>query len=290
MLKKIFIWIMGLSLSLNAEQIVSTDVYMLGVNGKNINYRYYMDNTDLYAKVGVGQENLDVYCGDVEYDYALLSIGWSILEIYYKIPMNEEMSSEYISDSVDPYMGVDLVFEWRDTTWTFGYTFGIFQAPKLDYNEYGYIEETDVLGLRMGLRLGFTFGDVDEEVLRLRNQKVTMFAQAFAGSPAIYRYKTQKIQRKTIKSERKKIGYYNQEQKQAYKTKGCSSDIECGYGNSCVKNQFSSMGSCMKSVDSSGMQKFNAPRSNIGINTDSQCDLSIDCPIGFKCVSGNCIQ
>lgn len=71
---------------------------------------------------------------------------------------------------------------------------------------------------------------------------------------------------------------------------GCSSDFDCGLGQKCVKPQFSSKGSCMKSVNSSGIQQFNSHQNNVGPNMNKQCTFNTDCPIGFRCSAGNCIK
>lgn len=69
-----------------------------------------------------------------------------------------------------------------------------------------------------------------------------------------------------------------------YQSSGCSSDFDCGIGNKCVKEQFKSRGTCMKSVDEYGVQSFEMPNSSsIGVNTDSQCTFDTDCPVGFRC-------
>ncbi len=71
---------------------------------------------------------------------------------------------------------------------------------------------------------------------------------------------------------------------------GCSSDFDCGLGQRCVKPQYSSSGTCMKSVNSSGIQQFNSHQNNVGPNMNKQCTFNTDCPIGFSCKSGNCIK
>lgn len=71
---------------------------------------------------------------------------------------------------------------------------------------------------------------------------------------------------------------------------GCASDYECGLGNRCVKASYNVRGTCRKSVNSSGIQQFNAPRSNFGANMNPQCTFTTDCPIGFSCNQGNCVK
>ena len=68
----------------------------------------------------------------------------------------------------------------------------------------------------------------------------------------------------------------------------CSSDFSCGTGSKCVKPPFQSSGTCMKSVDEYGVQKFDSPKTDsIGPNTNAsgQCSFNVDCPIGFRCDS-----
>lgn len=71
---------------------------------------------------------------------------------------------------------------------------------------------------------------------------------------------------------------------------GCTSDFSCGVGYKCVKAQFNSKGTCMKSIDSHGIQQFNSPVNNVGPNMNGQCTFNTDCPIGFSCKSGNCVK
>lgn len=68
------------------------------------------------------------------------------------------------------------------------------------------------------------------------------------------------------------------------KDKGCTSDFDCGYGNTCVKERFTSGGVCMKSVDNSGRRVYNTPTADsIGVRTSEGCRLNTDCPVGFSC-------
>ena len=65
---------------------------------------------------------------------------------------------------------------------------------------------------------------------------------------------------------------------------GCTSDFQCGVGNSCVKQRYSNDGVCMKSVDSNGTRVYNMPNSNsIGVRTSEGCQFNTDCPVGFSC-------
>lgn len=76
---------------------------------------------------------------------------------------------------------------------------------------------------------------------------------------------------------------------------GCSSDFACGFGHVCVKPNFSATGTCMRSVDSLGLQQMNPPRSSsVGVKTPSpkDCHFDTDCGIGFRCdtASGACLR
>ncbi len=46
----------------------------------------------------------------------------------------------------------------------------------------------------------------------------------------------------------------------------------------------------MKSVNRAGVQQYSSPRSNMGVNRTKQCSYDTQCPIGFKCSGGNCIN
>ena len=70
----------------------------------------------------------------------------------------------------------------------------------------------------------------------------------------------------------------------------CSSDFDCGSSYKCVKPQYSSNGTCMKSVNKMGIERYTSPINNRGINKTKQCSYDLQCPLGFKCSSGNCIQ
>lgn len=68
------------------------------------------------------------------------------------------------------------------------------------------------------------------------------------------------------------------------RSNSCSSDYDCGVGNHCVKAQYSSTGTCMKSVNEYGNQIQNMPNPNsIGVNKVKRCTFDTDCPPGFSC-------
>lgn len=71
---------------------------------------------------------------------------------------------------------------------------------------------------------------------------------------------------------------------------GCTSDIDCGLGNSCVKAQFSSSGTCMKKANSKGNQSFDLKPAPIGIKVNPDCRFDTQCPFGFKCSDGSCVK
>jgi len=65
----------------------------------------------------------------------------------------------------------------------------------------------------------------------------------------------------------------------------CTSDFNCGYGESCVKETFSSDGICMKNVNELGTQQYKAPDPKSvlpNMNTQGDCSSSSDCPMNFK--------
>ncbi|GAA4100517.1 hypothetical protein GCM10022414_27550 [Zhongshania borealis] len=65
---------------------------------------------------------------------------------------------------------------------------------------------------------------------------------------------------------------------------GCTSDFDCGSGQSCAKAPFNSTGTCMTSVDSYGVKTIQPPQyESIGVNTNPQCDSTGDCGPGFTC-------
>lgn len=66
----------------------------------------------------------------------------------------------------------------------------------------------------------------------------------------------------------------------------CSSDYDCDYGKSCVKQQYSYTGVCMKKVNEYGTPNYSLPNSNsIGAGGSGNCSWNSDCPIGFSCDS-----
>lgn len=265
-----------------------------GANGKNINYRYYLkDNSELYFKVARGTESLDVLYGSVEYDYNMIAIGYYAFELYYKMPTNETLSSQYISKVVDPYMGIDLVMELRSSKWTVGMTIGLFEPPSLKYREYSWEDTTDITGLTMGFKVGYTFGKVDSNRLNQRNREMnTLMEGVSQGLKEYNRGMQQNNYQNNYTNTYKSPSYSNSSStiNRNHSSLGCSSDISCGIGYKCVKPQYSASGTCMKSVNEFGIQQFNSPSSNIGVNMDKKCSFDTECPIGFKCRSGNCIK
>jgi hypothetical protein len=68
--------------------------------------------------------------------------------------------------------------------------------------------------------------------------------------------------------------------------KSCSSDYSCSYGQSCVKEIYSSSGVCMNNVNKYGTKTFSPPKSSsfgYKSESDAQCRFDTDCPIGFDC-------
>jgi Cys-rich repeat protein len=71
---------------------------------------------------------------------------------------------------------------------------------------------------------------------------------------------------------------------------GCTSNASCGIGYSCVKPQFSSSGSCMKTVNAQGVQQFNTNGSGMGIQVQPECRFDSHCSAGFTCRIGHCVR
>lgn len=76
---------------------------------------------------------------------------------------------------------------------------------------------------------------------------------------------------------------------------GCSSDFQCPFGNVCVKPNFSSTGTCMRSVNEFGGATYNMPRlDSVGpkLPNPTDCNYTMSCPIGFRCdfASGTCVK
>ncbi len=76
---------------------------------------------------------------------------------------------------------------------------------------------------------------------------------------------------------------------------GCSSDFNCGFGNVCVKPNFSTTGRCARAVNSVGVQTLQAPDpASIApkMPRRSECRFDTDCPISFSCdvASGACLK
>lgn len=66
----------------------------------------------------------------------------------------------------------------------------------------------------------------------------------------------------------------------------CTSDYSCGVGFKCIKRPSQSTGQCLKEVDRYGTPTYSSPSpSSIGPNVNrlKQCQISTDCPTGFRC-------
>ena len=76
--------------------------------------------------------------------------------------------------------------------------------------------------------------------------------------------------------------------------KTCSSDFECGIGWACIKPNFSTSGTCLRSVNEYGNQQYNLPRlDSVAPKMPSRHDCHLmDCPIGFRCdtATGACVK
>jgi hypothetical protein len=70
----------------------------------------------------------------------------------------------------------------------------------------------------------------------------------------------------------------------------CSSDIDCGIGNACVKPNFSAQGTCARTVDEHGLPLFTLPNMDSVFTKfpgEDDCRFDTDCPFGFRCSSSS---
>jgi hypothetical protein len=82
--------------------------------------------------------------------------------------------------------------------------------------------------------------------------------------------------------------------------KTCSSDYDCGMGNSCLKQMYQSTGVCAQRVNEYGNRDFgsgpNPGSFGPKMNDSGMCSFTTDCPIGFTCrkssgsLKGHCIK
>jgi hypothetical protein len=77
----------------------------------------------------------------------------------------------------------------------------------------------------------------------------------------------------------------------APRASGCSNDYECGFGNVCVKQQFSVEGTCARAVDRNGIPTYTPPRSDsVGPGGAGECAFDTECPVGFRCIKGSALR
>jgi hypothetical protein len=69
----------------------------------------------------------------------------------------------------------------------------------------------------------------------------------------------------------------------------CTSDFSCAYGQICLKPYGRMSGTCARVVDEYGTPTYQGPNSDSYQPGNGEC-LSTGCPIGFRCVDGNCIK
>lgn len=73
-------------------------------------------------------------------------------------------------------------------------------------------------------------------------------------------------------------------------TAGCTSDYACGIGFECVKPQFSSTGTCARTVTPMGMPVYSQPRPySVGPGGPGACSFDTDCPVTWKCIKGGAL-
>ncbi len=70
----------------------------------------------------------------------------------------------------------------------------------------------------------------------------------------------------------------------------CSSDFDCGFGNVCVKRPYSFSGFCARAVDDTDTPTYQAPRGDSIGPGQRECYFSTECPFGFTCAEGHCLQ
>ncbi|MDR3347242.1 MAG: hypothetical protein LBN32_01375 [Helicobacteraceae bacterium] len=136
---------------------VSAEAYFLTTSGVNINVHYFPLEW-LYIKGAIGQESLslDYLDSSVKYDYTQISLGVPFVEVYYRMPMNEEISGFY-ENSVDPYIGVNFSYElFINNNFTISAAFGIFGQPKMT-PMYDYEDEESSFGLTIGVGVAYFF-------------------------------------------------------------------------------------------------------------------------------------
>jgi hypothetical protein len=66
----------------------------------------------------------------------------------------------------------------------------------------------------------------------------------------------------------------------------CTSDIECGIGNVCVKAQgsYSINGICAHPTDEYGNSQPITPDSSDGPHEVNSCEFNTDCDVGYSCM------
>jgi hypothetical protein len=77
--------------------------------------------------------------------------------------------------------------------------------------------------------------------------------------------------------------------------RGCSSDYDCGAGRQCLKDNNSSSGRCIQTVNRYGGQTYESPRMDsvqVKVPSKSDCRSENDCGPGFICdrASGACLK
>jgi hypothetical protein len=63
----------------------------------------------------------------------------------------------------------------------------------------------------------------------------------------------------------------------------CGSDFDCGMGMACVKPAYESTGTCVVTVNASGNQVFEIPRSDSVMPAGAGCTGGGTCPTGYRC-------
>ncbi len=126
-------------------------------------------------------------------------------------------------------------------------------------------------------------GERQRRILRAIGAGLSAYGQAIQNGPTASAYTSQPSAHRRRPAETQQ------------NSRGCSSDFECGFGNVCVKSNFSASGRCMRAVNEYGSPNYSPPRTDSvmpKLPNRSDCKFVTDCPPGFTCdtSSGTCVR